>query len=67
MLGENEEWLFELSIDMFPEDGCLHVLGTDDEEITAFTDYGVESLQQLIEDEKKFGRAPASERPPKSF
>jgi hypothetical protein len=21
-LGEDEEWLYELSIDMFPEDGC---------------------------------------------
>ena len=26
-LGENEEWLWELSIDMFPEDGCLRVYG----------------------------------------
>jgi hypothetical protein len=25
MLGEDEDWLHELSIDMFPEDGCLHV------------------------------------------
>ena len=25
MLGEDEERLHELSIDMFPEDGCLHV------------------------------------------
>jgi len=25
MLGEDEEWFHELSIDMFPEDGCLHV------------------------------------------
>ena len=23
MLGEDEDWLYELSIDMFPEDGCL--------------------------------------------
>jgi hypothetical protein len=22
-LGEDEDWLFDLSIDMFPEDGCL--------------------------------------------
>jgi hypothetical protein len=26
-LGEDEDWLHELSIDMFPEDGCLHVYG----------------------------------------
>jgi hypothetical protein len=25
MLGEDEDWLYELSIDMFAEDGCLHV------------------------------------------
>jgi hypothetical protein len=27
MLGEDEDWLHDLSIDMFPEDGCLHVYG----------------------------------------
>jgi hypothetical protein len=27
LLGEDEDWLHELSIDMFPEDGCLHVYG----------------------------------------
>jgi hypothetical protein len=52
MLGEDEEWLFELSINMFPEDGCLHILGTNDEETTGFTDFGIECLKQIIEDEK---------------
>ena len=27
MLGEDEDWLHDLSIDMFPEDGCLWVYG----------------------------------------
>ena len=27
LLGEDEDWLFELSTDMFPEDGCLWVYG----------------------------------------
>jgi hypothetical protein len=26
-LGDDEEWLLELQIDMFPEDGCLRVYG----------------------------------------
>jgi hypothetical protein len=26
MLGEDEDWLHELSIGMFPEDGCLRVV-----------------------------------------
>jgi hypothetical protein len=27
LLGEDENWLHDLSIDMFPEDGCLWVHG----------------------------------------
>jgi hypothetical protein len=38
LLGADEEWLHELSIDMFPEHGCLRVYTTKDEAITAFTD-----------------------------
>ena len=37
MLGEHEDWLHELSIDMFPEDGCLHVYGPGEDGVTAFT------------------------------
>ena len=53
MLGENEDWLHELSIDMFPEDGCLHIVGTGEETITAFTDFGIECLQDLIRESKR--------------
>jgi hypothetical protein len=53
MLGEDEAWLQELSIDMFPEDGCLHIIGTGDESITAFTAFGVECLKDLIRDSKR--------------
>ena len=28
LLGEDADWLYELSISMPPEDGCLHVYGT---------------------------------------
>ena len=49
MLGEDEEWLHELSI-VFPEDGCLHVYTSKDEAITAFTDEGIECLKQIIAD-----------------
>ena len=27
LLGEDENWLYDLSINMFPEDGCLWVHG----------------------------------------
>ena len=42
MLGEDEDWLHDLSIDMFPEDGCLHVYGVGEDGVTAFTQYGIE-------------------------
>ena len=48
MLGENEGWLHELSIDMFSEDGCLRVHGVGKDGVTAFTDYGIECLKQII-------------------
>ena len=34
LLGEDEDWLHDLSIDMFPEDGCLHVYGVGEEGVT---------------------------------
>ena len=52
LLGEDEDWLYDLSIDMFPEDGCLRVYGVGEDGVTAFTDYGIECLKQTIADEK---------------
>jgi hypothetical protein len=65
LLGEDEDWLHELSIDMFPEDGCLRVYGIGEDGLTAFTEYGMECLQQIIADEKAAGRAPPQIKPPK--
>jgi hypothetical protein len=56
MLGEDEDWLHELSIDMFAEDGCLRVYGLGEDGVTAFTDYGIECLKQIIADERAAGR-----------
>jgi hypothetical protein len=36
MLGEDEEWLWELQINMFPEDGCLRVYGVGEDGVPAF-------------------------------
>jgi hypothetical protein len=65
MLGEYEDWLHDLSIDMFPEDGCLYVCGVGEDGVTAFTDYGIECLRQIIADEKAAGRAPSPVKPAK--
>ena len=60
MLGEDENLLQEISIDMDPEDGRLIVLGPGEETITAFTHDGVDNLTELRQDGQSRSRpAPA--------
>jgi hypothetical protein len=51
LLGEDEDWLFDLSINMFPEDGCLWVYGVGEDGVPVFTKDGIENLRQIIADE----------------
>jgi hypothetical protein len=53
MLGEDEDWLWEIAIDMQPEDRCLTIYGTDDVSTTAFTRFGIEYLRDLVRDNKQ--------------
>ena len=46
MLGEDEEWLDEISIVLDPEDGRLGVLGLGEESTTAFTRFGIDNLAE---------------------
>ena len=47
-LGEDVDFLFDVAIEMEPEDGLIWVLVLGDESVMAFTDFGVESLVELI-------------------
>jgi len=47
-LGEDVDCLFDVTIEMEPEDGLIWVLGLGDESVMAFTDDGVDSLVELI-------------------
>ena len=58
LLGEDEGRLYDLSTDMFPEDGCLWVYGIGEDGVPAFTHYGIENLRQIIADQREAGRAP---------
>jgi hypothetical protein len=49
MLGEDEEWLDEISIVLDPEDGRLGVLGVGEESTTAFTRFGIDNLADLVQ------------------
>jgi hypothetical protein len=62
MLGEDEDWLDDLSMGLDPEDGYLWVHDINDREVQAFTQYGIECLQQLIADERAAGTAPKSRK-----
>jgi hypothetical protein len=48
MLGEDEDFLHDITIDMEPEDGLIAVYGTGDDYTPALTDFGVENLRELI-------------------
>jgi hypothetical protein len=48
MLGEDEDWLHDIAMEMEPEDGYLWIIGTDDIEMPGFTPDGIENLKELI-------------------
>ena len=52
MLGEDEEWLREISTNMDPEEGHLWVIGMGEDGCPAFTEYGIECLKQIIIEER---------------
>jgi hypothetical protein len=65
MLDEDVEWLWELQIDMEPEDGCLWVHGVGEDSVPAFTRDGIEYLEQIIADKRAAGKAPPRTQSPK--
>ena len=61
LLGEDEGWLHEISINMDAEDGCLWIIGVDEDGFPAFTEYGVECLKQIIIEERTLAAARKSD------
>ena len=47
-LGEDVDLLHEVALDMDVEDGVIWVYDLDDDGVLAFTDFGVETLVELI-------------------
>jgi putative methionine-R-sulfoxide reductase with GAF domain len=50
--ARDENCLYDIAMDMEPEDGCLTVLDIDDMSTIAFTERGVEILKELLDDLK---------------
>ena len=63
ILDEDEEWLHELSIDMFAEDGCVTIYGVGEDSITAFSDFGIETLRETILEARSSGTAQPKGQP----
>ena len=49
MLGEDEDWLWDVASEMDQEDGLIWVYGPGDDGVMAFTDFGIETLTGIIE------------------
>ncbi|OIQ80108.1 hypothetical protein GALL_381450 [mine drainage metagenome] len=47
-LGEDENWLWDVASGMEIEDGVIWVYGIGEDGVLAFTDFGIESLIELI-------------------
>ena len=47
-LSEDVDFLFDVALEMEPEDGVIWVQGIDDDSAIAFTDFGVDNLVDLI-------------------
>ena len=52
-LGESVDWLHEVAEEMDAEDGVIWVRGDTDDGVMAFTDFGIETLTDLIEMHRK--------------
>ncbi len=52
-LGESVDWLHDVADEMDTEDGIIWVYGDGDDGVMAFTDFGVETLTDLIEMHKQ--------------
>jgi hypothetical protein len=47
-LGEDEDWLRDLTNEMEIEDGVIWVYGVGEDGIQAFADFGIENLIELV-------------------
>ena len=47
-LGEDEDWLSDVAVEMEIEDGVIWVYGVGDDGVLAFTDFGIENLIELV-------------------
>ena len=52
-LGESVDFLHDVANEMDVEDGVVWIYGVGDQEVIAFTDFGIENLVELIKIHKR--------------
>jgi hypothetical protein len=52
-LGEDEDWLWDVANEMDAEDGLIWVYGVGEDGVMAFSDFGIETLMELIKIHKE--------------
>ena len=52
-LGESVDFLYDVANEMDPEDGVIWVYGLGDDGVMDFTEFGIESLIELIKIHKE--------------
>jgi putative methionine-R-sulfoxide reductase with GAF domain len=55
-LGEDEDWLYEISCGMEDAEGCIGVIDADQDYVVAFDEVGIEKLKRLIAEHKARSR-----------
>jgi hypothetical protein len=56
-LGEDVDFLYDAAMGLDIEDGVIWVYGPGDEQVMAFTDFGIEMLLVSIEEHRQLARA----------
>jgi hypothetical protein len=51
-LGESVDWLHDVAMGMDAEDGVIWVYGPGDDQVMAFTDFGIETLVESIKERR---------------
>lgn len=51
-LGEDADWLYEISCGMEEEEGCIWIYDADVEPLLAFTELGLKNLAEIVRKEK---------------
>lgn len=65
LLGDDEDWLHDISVEMEPEDGFKGVRGDGDEYTPAFTDFGIKTCASSSKSTIRMWRPTQKSRQPK--